>query len=74
MVGEVPGQHVVPAGQRRAELLEHVGRLAAAVQADHRREPGVAPLQVVHLAVAQQHEAAAAAGRDVVARGKFSSG
>ena len=74
VVGEVPGEHVVPPGQGRSELLEHVGGLAATVETDDRREPGVAPLQVVDLAIPETHEAAPAAVRHVVAGGQILGG
>ena len=59
-------EHVVPAAEERAQLLVHVRRLAAAVQAEDRRQPAVAPLEVVDLPVADDCEAAAAAARHVV--------
>ncbi len=67
VAGQVGGQHVVAAGHRLPEVLEHVGGLPAPVQREHRRQAAVAPLEVVDLAVADQREAAAATPRDVVA-------
>lgn len=67
MAREVGRQHVGTVGhQRGPELLEHVGGLATAVQARRAGQAPVAPLQVVHLATVDHHEAAAATLGDVV--------
>lgn len=67
VVRQVRGQQVVPAVQRRAQLLVHVGGLATAVEGEHRRQPTVTPLEVVDLPALHLDEAAAARSRDVVA-------
>ena len=64
---EVGGHHVGAGPERGAQLLVHVGGLPAAVQAEDRRQAGVAPLEVVDLRVPVHHEAAAAPLGDVVA-------
>ncbi len=68
VVRQIDGQDVVAPGQRRAQILEHVRGLAAAMEAEHGRQPAVAPLQVVNLATLDQRVAAAPSARHVVAR------
>jgi hypothetical protein len=68
VTGKVGREHMVGRREGGAELLPHVRGLPAAVQA-HDGCGGVAPpLEVVDLAPLDDGEAAAPAGRDVVAR------
>ena len=66
VAGEVGRHQVVDAGEGGPELLVHVRRLSAAVQAQNVGCPHVAPLEVVDLASVDDREAAATARGDVV--------
>ena len=74
VAGEVGGEDVVPAGQGRPQLLVHVRRLPASVEAQDVGPPHLSPLEVVHLAIFDDGEPAATAGGDVVARNSSVAG
>src|SRR5262249_5151458 len=67
VVRKIRRQDMVALAQRRTQLLEHVGRLSAAVETQHRRRARRSPFEIVHLTAVDDGKAAPPTRGDVVA-------